>query len=134
MRTYKLKIQFSLIDFIKFNVKDVNVDNLEVNSLLDFKTILNTKTGEVGTYTIDDLINYDLINFKKDLLNLWNDFLYCDLNTIKETNYEHKYNNINWWEQLKKSNFKYRRNNLNKIIKSNPENIKNIISNLISQK
>ena len=90
--------------------------------------------NQKGIYTIDDLINYDLINFKTDLLNLWNDVLYCDLNTIKGTNYENKYNNINWWEQLEKSNFKYHRGNLNKIIKSNPENIKNIISNLISQK
>ncbi|PQJ82625.1 hypothetical protein [Polaribacter glomeratus] len=291
--TFKPNIQFPLIDFVKFNVKDINVDNLEVNSLLDFKTIVNTKTGEVGTYknafykglefkiyeqtdktdyrritiegslhkywnsgahnfndfginevnevlkdlnyrfnftplncylrqleigvnilppiktkkvlkacimhktnilkwvftkdegnyiqvknqrhfiklydkkthyqnkgflidndimrvekkwckmielnkkgiyTIDDLINYDLINFKTDLLNLWNDVLYCDVSTIKGTNYENKYNNINWWEQLENSNFKYHRGNLKKMIKTNPKNIKNIISNLISQK
>jgi hypothetical protein len=91
---------------------------------------LNSK----GIYTLHDLINYDLSNFKTDLLQLWQDVLFCDLETIRSTKNDNKYNNVMWWSTLKYENFKYHRNQLNKLIKSNPSNVKNIVSNLISEK
>lgn len=87
-----------------------------------------------GIYTLYDLINYDLSIFKKDLQAMWNNVLFCDLKTIEGTKYENKYSNLNWWDTLNYEKFKYHRNNLNKLIKSDPKNIKNIVSNLISQK
>ena len=87
-----------------------------------------------AVFTLDDLLNYNLLNFKNDLLMMWANVLFCDLETIKNTKYNNRYNNINWWEQLRQSNFKYHRDILNKRIQSNPKNIKNIITNLITQK
>lgn len=85
-------------------------------------------------YTLEDLINNDLFNFKTDLVQLWQDVLFCDLETIKGTKNENKYNNLNWWESLNYNNFKYHRNKLNKLLKLNPNNTKQTIANLIDQK
>lgn len=87
-----------------------------------------------GIHTIQDLINYNLLNFKNDLLKEWNNVLYCDYNTVKGTKNEDKYTNVIWWERLNYDNFKYHRNQLNKLIKSDPKNIKNIIAKLIDDK
>lgn len=87
-----------------------------------------------GIYTLDHLINYGLINFKNDLLKLWDNVLYCDFSLVENTKFENKYTNVNWWERLNYDQLKYHRNNLNKIIKKNTDNIKNIISKLISSK
>ena len=87
-----------------------------------------------GIFTLHDLIRYDLSNFKQDLQTMWNDVLFCDLQTTKGTKYENKYNNINWWGALNYERFKYHTNNLNKLINSDPKNLKNIVSNLISKK
>jgi hypothetical protein len=90
--------------------------------------------NEKGIHTLKDLLNYDLINFKNDLLNLWDDVLYCDFDTVKGTKYEDKYTNVNWWDRLSYDKLKYHRNNLNSIIKKDSNNIKNQISNLICSK
>ena len=87
-----------------------------------------------GIYTLDHLINYGLINFKNDLLKLWDNVLYCDFSLVENTKFENKYTNDNWWDRLNYDQLKYHRNNLNKIIKKNTDNIKNIISKLISSK
>lgn len=91
---------------------------------------LNSK----GIYTLQDLLNYDLSNFKGDLLQLWQNVLYCDLETVKGTKNEYKYTNVNWWQSLKYHNFKYHRNQLNKILRKTPNNIKHTIEKLIDLK
>jgi hypothetical protein len=75
-----------------------------------------------------------LINFKNDLLNLWDEVLYCDFDTVKGTKYEDKYTNVNRWERLSYDKLKDNRNNLNSIIKKDSDNIKNQNSKLISSK
>ena len=39
-----------MIDFIKYELKDINPDTIEGNPLLDFFNKVNTKTGELGKY------------------------------------------------------------------------------------
>ncbi len=39
-----------MIDFIKYELKNTNSDQLEANSLLQFHNKVNTKTGELGKY------------------------------------------------------------------------------------
>ena len=87
-----------------------------------------------GIYTLNDLLNYGLINFKDDLIKMWNDVLYCDLDALKGTKNEYKYISLVFWEELKYDNFKYHRNKLNALINKNPNNIKKQISNLIDAK
>lgn len=91
---------------------------------------LNTK----GIYTLADLLKYDLINFKSDLVQLWQNVLYCDLVTVNGTKNEHKYTNVIWWRSLKYNNFKYHRNQLNKLLNKNPNNIKKLVKELIEEK
>ncbi|MFY9243931.1 MAG: hypothetical protein WAO74_13000, partial [Polaribacter sp.] len=90
--------------------------------------------NDKGIYTLKDLLNYGLSNFKQDLLKEWSNVLYCDFNTVKGTKYEDKYTNVNWWERLSYDKLKYHRNNLNKMIKNDSDNFKNQISRLSSSK
>jgi len=87
-----------------------------------------------GIYTLADLLKYDLINFKTDLVKLWQNVLYCNLDTVKGTKNEYRYTNVNWWRSLNYSNFKYHRNQLNKLLEKNPNNTKNIVQELIEKK
>jgi hypothetical protein len=87
-----------------------------------------------GIYTLNDLITFDLSNFKSDLLRLWLNVLYCDLNTIIGTKNDNKYNNVNWWTELNYDNFKYHRKQLNKLLELDPNNSKKIVANLINKK
>ncbi len=90
--------------------------------------------NQKGIYTINDLLNYGLIHFKSDLLKVWQNVLYCDLDTVKGTKNEYKYTNVNWWTNLNYENFKYHRNQLNKLLNRNPKNIKKIVLELIEKK
>ncbi|TLP80927.1 hypothetical protein [Maribacter sp. ACAM166] len=90
--------------------------------------------NDKGIYTLNDLIKHDLSTLKSDLLRLWQEVLYCDLEMIKATKNDNKYNNVNWWSELNYENFKYHRSQLNKLIDLNPNNPKKIVSNLIDLK
>lgn len=50
-----------------------------------------------GIYNLEDLLKHGLINFKSDLVKMWQNVLYCDLETVKGTKNELKYTNSNWW-------------------------------------
>ena len=108
----------------------IDIDIMRIEKKWRKMVELNNK----GIYTLKDLLNYGLSNFKTDLLKEWSKVLYCDFNTVKGTKYEDKYTNVNWWERLSYDKLKYHRNNLNKMIKKDSNNIKNQISRLISSK
>jgi len=91
--------------------------------------------NDSGIYTLNDLIKHDLLNFKSDLLNLWNDVLFYDWQSLKGLKHNVSYSNVNYWLELKETNynnFKYHRNNLNNLIKKQPNNLKKQIAVLIS--
>ena len=93
--------------------------------------------NDKGIYTLNDLIKHDLLNFKSDLLNLWNDVLFYDWQSLKGLKHNVSYSNVNYWLELKETNynnFKYHRNNLNNLIKNQPNNLKKQIADLISNK
>lgn len=103
--------------------------------------ILNKKKG---IFNLQELINYGLQNFKKDLTKEWENVLYYDnttridtlSKTIKKTLLE--YNNSNYWTGLinnkQTENFKHHRKQLKKITFNNSGNIQNSISKLICDK
>ena len=91
--------------------------------------------NDKGIFTLNDLIKHDLLNFKSDLLNLWNDVLFYDWQSLKGLKHNVSYSNVNYWLELKETNynnFKYHRNNLNNLIKKQPNNLKKQIADLIS--
>jgi hypothetical protein len=93
--------------------------------------------NDKGIFTLNDLIKHDLLNFKSDLLNLWNDVLFYDWQSLKGLKHNVSYSNVNYWLELKETNynnFKYHRNNLNNLIKKQPNNLKKQIADLISNK
>ena len=93
--------------------------------------------NDKGIYTLNDLINHDLLNFKSDLLNLWNDVLFYDWQCLKDLKHNISYSNVNYWLELKEANydnFKYHRKTLNNLIKKQPNNLKKQIADLISNK
>lgn len=90
--------------------------------------------NDKGIYTIENLLNYGLENFKTELLYEWQNLLIFDKSVIDKTKYKDQYSNIVFWENLNYEKFKYHRNNLNKILNRNPENIKNQIAILIKNK
>jgi len=87
-----------------------------------------------GVITLKDVLDFGLSNFKYHLLQEWQNVLFYDFSILDETRYKDKYSNPNYWMNLKPENFKYHRKNLNKIVKSNPENLKKKIKNIIGKK
>jgi hypothetical protein len=89
---------------------------------------------QLGIYTLEDLLNYDLKNFKTILIKEWNNILFYDTKVFKKTKYEYKYSNAVYWLNLNKGLFKYHRNNLKNIVVKHKENIKKEIAELIQDK
>lgn len=102
------------------------------------------KINKRGIYTLQDLINYGLQNFKKDLLNEWQNILFFD-NTIQIDPLSKKlkyavlnYSNNNYWTGLiankQMKNYTYHNNQLKKIINHNSKNVKRLIYDIMSKK
>ena len=89
---------------------------------------------KLGIYTMQDLINYGLNNFKPMLLDLWNNTTYYDKKLLKDYPNRYNYNSIDYWQGLTKRQRKYQLEKLNNLYKQNRESMKNIVSNLISRK
>ena len=93
----------------------------------------NTDLHKLGIYTIEDLINYGLHNFKPMLLEMWNNVLYYDKEVLKNHPNKYKYNSIDYWQSLTTNERKNEKKTLKKLY-NNPNSIKTKISNLISKK
>ena len=89
---------------------------------------------KLGIYTMQDLIEYGLQNFKPMLLDMWDNVIYYDKNLLKNHPNRYKYNSIDYWQSLTPRRRKYQLEKLNNLYKNNPESIKNKVSNLISKK
>lgn len=102
------------------------------------------KLNECGIFNLQDLINYGLHNFKKDLLNEWQNVLYFD-NTIqidplstKTKNALLEYSNPNYWTGLlannQSKNYRYHKNQLSKITLENSNKVQDLIANIMNEK
>ncbi|WP_242120943.1 hypothetical protein [Aestuariivivens sediminicola] len=117
---------------IHYTNKGYHIDNEIMR--IEKKWTKMIELNKRGIYTLNDLINYGLIQFKNDLLKVWQNVLYCDLESVKGTPNEFKYTNVNWWGNLKYNNFKYHRKQLNKLLNKHPNNTKKQIYDLIDGK
>lgn len=102
------------------------------------------KLNERGIYSLLDLINYGLQNFKDEVLNEWQNVLYYD-NTIQIDPLTTKlkkvvleYSNPNYWTGLlannQTKNFTYHKNQLKKIIEKNSNKVQNLTAEIMSKK
>ncbi len=88
----------------------------------------------LGIYTLKDLLDYGLHNFKCVLIEMWDNVVFYDRDVLKNHPNRYKYNSIDYWQSLTTRQRKYQLRKLNKLYKENPESIRNIISNLIDKK
>jgi hypothetical protein len=102
------------------------------------------KLNEKGIFTLQDLINYGLENFKSDLLNEWQNILFFD-NTIQVDPLSTKlkkaileYSNPNYWTGLlannQSKNFTYHKNQLKKIVSENSKKVQDLTATIMSKK
>lgn len=96
------------------------------------------KLNNIGIYTLQDLINYDLYNFKDTLLTEWNNVLFFD-NTIQSKSVRlMNYKNPIYWRELidkkTKTNF-YKHKDILKVLTANySDNIQAKITRIMSDK
>lgn len=102
------------------------------------------KLNKMGIYTLQELIDYGLHNFKNELLNEWQKVLFFD-NTIQIDPLSKKleitllkYSKEDYWLKLlsnnQKKNFTYHKNQLRKITTNHSENLQNQIAEIIAKK
>lgn len=102
------------------------------------------KLNERGIFTLQDLINYGLNNFKDEILNEWQNVLFYD-NTIQIDPLTSKlkkavleYSNPNYWTGLlannQNKNFTYHKKQLKKITFENSKNVQNLTAEIMSKK
>ena len=110
----------------------------------EIKYIKMQKLNERGIYSLQDLINYGLHNFKDEVLNEWQNVLFYD-NTIQIDRLTTKlkravlgYSNNNYWIGLlannQSKNFVYHKNQLKKITLKNSNKIQDLTTEIMSKK
>lgn len=102
------------------------------------------KLNTIGIFSLEDLINYGLENFKKDLVREWQNVLYFD-NTIqidtlssRTKNAIRDYSNPNYWTGLldnnQTKNFTHHKNRLKKITFENSNKVQELMAEVIGNK
>ncbi|SNB15552.1 conserved hypothetical protein [Flavobacterium psychrophilum] len=127
---------------LHYKSKGVNV----VGEIMRFeiKYTKMQKLNERGIFTLRDLANYGLHNFKNELLNEWQNVLFYD-NTIQIDPLSTKlkravleYSNPNYWTGLlannQTKNFTYHKNQLKKITFENSNKIQDLTAEIIGKK
>lgn len=102
------------------------------------------KLNKKGIYSLQDLIDYGLHNFKSELLHEWKNVLFFDktiqIDTLstKRKNSARDYANPNYWTDLlsnnQEKNFNYHRNELKKLILNHSEDVKSQIIQIMEEK
>ncbi|MDQ6470062.1 hypothetical protein RB619_05340 [Flavobacterium sp. LHD-80] len=100
------------------------------------------KLNRLGIFTLQDLMDYGLHNFKKELLKEWHNVLFFDKTILANTKDVEKrllkYSNPNYWtgllDQKQNENFKYHKKQLNKMAMQKGNKIQNVVCRLLSEK
>ena len=102
------------------------------------------KLNEKGIYSLQNLMNYGLMNFKDIILNEWQNVLFYD-NTIQIDHLSSRskkalleYSNPNYWTGLlannQTKNFTYHKNQLKKIVSKNSNKVQDLTAEIIGKK
>ncbi len=110
----------------------------------EIKYLKMEKLNKIAIFSLNDLVNYGLHNFKKDLLNEWKNILYFDNTTridhlsTKTKNALLEYSNPNYWtgllENNQTENFKYHKKQLKKITSENSNRVQDLTVEIINKK
>ena len=102
------------------------------------------KLNEKGIFSLQDLINYGLHNFKDEVLNEWQNVLYYDSTiqidhlTTKLKRAVLEYSNPNYWTGLlanrQTKNFTYHKNQLKKITLKYSNKVQDLTAEIMSKK
>lgn len=110
------------------------------NNILRFELKFNKMEyfNKLGIYNLNDLLEYGLHNFKSRLLDEWNNILYFDNSLMIFNEKRYKYNNASYWTGLlengQRSLFYKNKKELNTLIENNPQNIKQLLAEIMSNK
>lgn len=96
------------------------------------------KLNKVGIYTLKDLYNYGLINFKTELLTEFNNILYYDSTIISESKRLLNYSNPLYWTELvakpNKSNYYKHKGLLRSLTNAQSDKVQERIIEIMSKK
>jgi hypothetical protein len=127
---------------LHYKSKGFNIDSEIMR--FEIKYTKMQKLNDKGIYSLQDLIDYGLDNFKDEVLNEWKNVLYYD-NTIQIDRLTTKlkraileYSNPNYWTGLlankQTKTFTYHKNQLKKITLKNSNHLKDLIRAIMSKK
>lgn len=96
------------------------------------------KLNERGIYTLQDLVNYDIHNFKDEILKEFNNILFYDNTIQSKSSSLPNYKNPLYWTKLlshkRNDLFNYHRNQLRKLTSTSSQKIQAQTSEIISKK
>ncbi|MET6991462.1 hypothetical protein [Sediminicola arcticus] len=96
------------------------------------------KVNAKGIFNLNDLIHFNMLEFKDDILKEWRNILFYDYTIEHKTENLKNYNNPNYWKGLlkrsSKSAFNNHRAKLRGLIKNHSEDIQGKIGLLITEK
>lgn len=96
------------------------------------------KLNDRGIYSLQDLANYGLHNFKDEILNEFNNILFYDITIQSKSRSISNYKNPLYWVELLKNEskdlFNYHRNHLKKLTSSTSQKIQFQTSEIMSKK
>lgn len=94
--------------------------------------------NKLGIFSLNDLLEYGLHNFKSRLLDEWGNILYFDKSIKIDEQKRNKFNNPFYWTGLinngQRSLFYKNKTELNNLTNNNPQNIKQQLTELMSKK
>jgi len=127
---------------LHYQSKGFEIDNEIMR--FEIKYTKMQKLNERDIFSLQDLINYGLKNFKTELLQEWQNVLYFDNTTridhltSKTKNALLEYSNPNYWTGLlannKNENFKYHKKQLKKITLENSNKVQDLTAEIMSKK
>jgi hypothetical protein len=131
---YIIKIYNKKLHYNKRGVLD------DLNEIMRFEIKYNKmqKLNERGIYSLNDLVEYGLHNFKMDLIKEWENVLLYDSTIHHSTRKLKDYNNLIYWTELlnrkSKSSFHKHRKILAELTRLNSQNIQKQIAKIMDDK
>lgn len=109
------------------------IDNEILRIEIKYRNMEDLRT-KYNIFTLEDFLTFGLKKFVPLLIDKWEEVIFFEKEIFENTKDEHKYSNVNFWENLKPDNFKYHRKEMNKKVQKFERNTKDSITKLIKEK